>query len=175
MHVFFSFHYSYDYDRIKTLTAIWNSLPGCSMTPFISAEQIAEMMEIGLPSIHQWIEEEISQADAVIVLIGSESYGRYFIEYEIREAVLQKKPVYGLFIHQIPDKAGMTDKKGKSPLDSEYPHYDWTEDRGTENILSWTSEAIENPCGTKEYEMSASAPGREDFEKAKEMYYNSKK
>jgi hypothetical protein len=145
------------------------------MTPFISDEQIAEMMDKGLPSIHQWIEEEISKADAVIVLIGSQSYGRYFIEYEIREAVLQKKPVYGIFFNQIPDRAGIKDEKGKSPLGSEYLHYDWTEDKGTENIHRWTSEAIKNQCGTKEYEMSASAPSREDFEKAKEMYFNSKK
>ncbi|MCP4438512.1 MAG: hypothetical protein GY810_06165 [Aureispira sp.] len=175
IHSFFSFHFSHDFDRICTVTDTWLKQPNTSMTPFISTAQIIEMMKEGLPAILRWVNEEVAKSDAVVLLIGSQTEGRYFIEYEIQQAILQQKPIYGIHINQVPDKSGKTEAKSLSPLPSLCSHYDWQEDNGAEHILDWTKRAIQEPIyqvnTSLEYQITAQPPSLEAFQQAKAQFF----
>lgn len=171
IHSFFSFHFSHDFDRINKVLDIWSGYENMSATPFISTPQLMEMMEKGLAGIFDWVNEELAKADVVIVLIGSQTAKRYFIQYEIQQAILQKKPIYGINIHQIPNKLGEVEQEGNCPLPPLCACYDWVADNGAQNILDWTKTAIQNPIYNKypalEYKITAVPPSLADFEQAK--------
>jgi len=177
IHTFFSFHYSYDFDRINVIIERWLAFLNTSTTPFIAQDQIAAMMEEGLPAIHGWVDEEIAKADAVVVLIGGNTFGRYFIEYEIQQALLQQKPIYGIYIHQVADQTGRIDTKSKSPLPPVCTHYDWKDDNGEELLLDWTKSAILQPiykqCPALSYSIEALPPDAKAFEQARKAFFDS--
>jgi hypothetical protein len=141
-HVFFSFHYSHDYDRITRIMESFTSKTGNTCTPFITDDEIERMKREGLESILTWIETEVSKADAVVLLIGEHSYGRYFIDYEIAMAKKYNIPVIGIYIDQIPDRTGALGKRN-SELWNDIQVYDWINDQGEINIDSWIEKKIE--------------------------------
>lgn len=142
IHIFYSFHYSHDYDRIRRVLDAYHIQGGYSCTPFISDEEIERMKQEGLDSIHRWIETEIAKADAVVVLIGEHSFGRYFIEYEIQTAYALNKPLMGVFINEIPDKNGRVGLRSKTPLVKNEITYDWILDNGALNIHGWINKLL---------------------------------
>lgn len=142
LHVFFSFHYTHDYDRILQVMDIFRKNTETSCTPFIADEEIERMKQQGLESIHTWIEEEVKKADAVVVLIGEHCYQRYFIDYEITTARKFGIPIIGIFIEMIPDKNGKTGSRSLSPLDKE-PVFDWERDGGAQYLNMWIEKSVQ--------------------------------
>lgn len=179
IHSFFSFHFSHDFDRINTVLDSWSKYPEVSMTPFISTPQLIKMMDEGLSTIFEWVSEEIAKAEVVIVLIGSKTKERYFVQYEIQQAILQKKPIYGIYIHQIMDKSGNTETQGDSPLPMVCSTYDWISDNGAQNLLDWTKTAIQDPIYEQypllSYNITTPPPSLEDFEQAKAHFFKNLK
>jgi hypothetical protein len=65
------------------------------------------------------------------------------------------KGIIGIYIHQIANKDGSTDRQGNNPLDdwtvkqngqnvklsSIYPTYDWKANNGYDNFAKWVEEA----------------------------------
>ena len=78
-----------------------------------------------------------------MVLIGTETAGREWVRYEIRESWKRGNAVVGIRIHGIKDQDSKTDSYGANPLDAvrfedgtalsaTCGTYDWVADNGRE-------------------------------------------
>ena len=144
MRVFFSFAYTEDHHRAQTIMEHYLNHPNTSATGFIEDEEIDRMCEEGLLRVYRWIEEEISKAEAVVVLIGHNTAGKHFVEFEIACAQKNSKPMIGVFIEELCDQNGNTQAQGPSPLFPVFSLYNYVQDQGAANLPSWLKKAQEN-------------------------------
>ncbi len=146
--VFFSFYYSRDRHRTRQVMDRWLAEPGAEATPFIARGELERMIHEGLPAIYRWVEEEVAQADVCVALIGADTAGRHFVEYEVAQAIRQGKPLLGVTIHGVPDHEGRVDPPGRNPLFPIFPVYDWVEDDGPGHLPRWIEEARREQAGS---------------------------
>jgi hypothetical protein len=116
----------------------------------------------GRLAIQRWIDDQMYGKSCVVVLIGENTAGRRWINYEIEKGWNDGKGVLGIHIHKLKDRYGDTAGKGDNPFDDIcvdstplsdiVPTYDpggWLSDsRGVyseinENLADWIEEAIE--------------------------------
>ncbi|MCB1194365.1 MAG: TIR domain-containing protein [Leptospiraceae bacterium] len=76
-----------------------------------------EVKKGGDKAIKKWIDDQFYGKSVAIVLIGSDTAGRKWINYEIQKAWDDKKGVLGIYIHNLKDSAGNQSSKGKNPFD----------------------------------------------------------
>ncbi|MEL7110845.1 MAG: TIR domain-containing protein, partial [Pseudomonadota bacterium] len=110
-------------------------------------------------AIAQWINAELSGRSCVVVLIGAQTAGRKWIDYEIKRGWAEKKGVVGIYIHNLYDRHNRTTVKGNNPfsgfdlggrpLDQIVKTYDpsgWDSSgvyrNISENLDDWIDEAI---------------------------------
>lgn len=97
--------------------------------------------------------------DCLIVLIGAETAGRVWVDYEIRKSWALGKGIIGIYVHRIADRDGGQTSKGANPfedveidgirLSDVVPAYDPAGERSDEvfghvvaNLAGWVAEAI---------------------------------
>lgn len=152
---FYSFHYAGDSHRaarIRTMGVIEGDRP-CADNDW---EQIKQGGDI---AIQKWIDAQMVGKSVVIVLVGSETYGRKWVDYEIKKAWNSGKGLLGIHVHNMKDLHGNTTGKGKNPfsrlslgeqkLSDIVPVYDppFSESKLVyghikENLAAWIEEAI---------------------------------
>ena len=54
----------------------------------------------------------------VVVLVGSETASRKWVDYEIRKAWNEGKGIFGVYIHNLKDSRTGTCRKGANPFDN---------------------------------------------------------
>lgn len=111
--VFYSFHYKRDVNRVQLVRNL-NVLDG---QPLLGAQEWESKLNAGRKAIENWIAQEMRYKRVVVVLIGQETAGREWVQYEIAKAWEERKPIVGIRIHGLSD-FGTTDKPGSSPFDS---------------------------------------------------------
>jgi len=119
--VFYSFHYDRDVFRVQQVRNI-NVLEGQSL---LKAQEWESVKEQGDDAIKEWIDKQMNYKEAIIVLVGKETAGRKWINYEINRAWDMGKPLLGICIHGI-SSMGKTDSPGNNPFTSselEIPSY----------------------------------------------------
>lgn len=151
--VFFSFHHERDNWRIGQVRNSWVTKPDRKAAGFWDAaawEKIKKRRDL---AIERWIDRQFKDTSVTVVLIGAETAIRKWVQYEIKKSVEIGNGLLGVYIHNLKDKDGYTDRKGYNPFDyikrdwggeylSEiYPTYDWVYDKGYENIGDWVEEA----------------------------------
>lgn len=109
--VFYSFYYDRDVNRVQLVRNI-NALEG---QPLLNPQAWEEVEKGGDPAIEKWVGEQMAYKKAVIVLVGQETAGRKWVNYEINKAWSDKRPVLGVRIHGL-SSFGSTDSPGKSPF-----------------------------------------------------------
>ncbi len=72
----------------------------------------------GDASIQKWIDDQLNGKSVVIVLIGSNTAGRKWINYEIIKAWKDGKGLLGVYIRNLKDKDGKQSAKGANPFSS---------------------------------------------------------
>lgn len=101
------------------------------------------------------IEDGLAGSSVIAILIGQETAGRKWVNYELTRSVTLGKGIMGIYIHNIANKDGLTDRQGHNPLDdwtieqngqnvkisSIYRTYDWRADNGYNNFAHWVEEA----------------------------------
>lgn len=110
--VFYSFHYDRDVLRVQLVRNI-NALEG---QPLLNSQKWEEVRRGGEPAIKEWIDEEMKWKKAVIVLVGEETAGRKWVNYEINKAWKDKKPLLGVRIHGLASGSNGADKAGATPF-----------------------------------------------------------
>ena len=111
--VFFSFHFDNDFWRtmqIRNIGSIEKNEP-------ISANDWESVQRKGDNAIQNWIDENLNYKHCTIVLIGSETYKRPWVLYEIEKSWQMGKGLIGIYIHKLKDQNGKQDSKGKNPFE----------------------------------------------------------
>ena len=111
-HVFFSFYYADDVWRAAQVRNI-GGIEGNNSVNDNGWEAIAKG---GRLAIQKWIDDEMRGKDAVAVLIGENTAGRPWINYEIRKAWQEQKGLLGICVHDLKDQNGSTSRRGRNPF-----------------------------------------------------------
>lgn len=111
---FYSFHYLPDNWRAATVRNI-GAIEGNKPTSDNNWETVKKG---GDAAIKKWISDEMSGKSCIVVLIGSDTAGRKWINYEIIKGCDDGKGVVGIHIHGLKDSDGNVSTKGYNPFDS---------------------------------------------------------
>ena len=154
--VFFSFHYFRDAWRasqVRNIGVMEGNAP-------VSDNDWETVKRGGDAAIQRWIDNQLQYRSCTIVLIGQETAGRPWIDYEIQKSWAMGKGVLGIYIHNLKNREGVQTLKGANPfakfnlngvpfssIVKTYCNVDWEDSTDTyrrisENLDSWVEEAI---------------------------------
>lgn len=111
MAVFYSFHYERDVMRVQLV----RNLGMIEGNKLLNAQDWEAVRRKGSSAIVNWINEQMRNKSAVIVLIGRETASRHWVQYEIQRAWDLKKPILGIRIHGL-SSMGRVDSPGDDPF-----------------------------------------------------------
>jgi hypothetical protein len=111
--VFYSFHYDQDRDRVAQV----RNMGVVEGSPIASDNDWEQIKRGGEKAIKAWIDSQMKGTSCCVVLIGNETAGRKWVNYEIVEAWNQGKGVVGIHIYELKDLKGNKSSKGSNPLD----------------------------------------------------------
>lgn len=114
--VFYSFHYQNDawrVSQIKNMGIFENERD-------VQPNEWEEIKRGGDLEIKRWIDENLKSRSCLVVLIGSETANRKYVQYEIQKAWEMGKGVCGIYIHHLKDQYGQTSRKGEKPFEQFY-------------------------------------------------------
>jgi hypothetical protein len=152
---FFSFNYGEDNWRaaqVRNSDVVKSDLEASG---FIDGADWEEVKQGGDEAIEAWIDEQMKGCSVTVLLIGSDSYGRKWIDYEIKEGYKSGMGIVGVKIHNIKDQDSVTTTSGKNPLDKWsdtetkenlsdiFQTYGWVKDDGRQNLKGWIEEAAQ--------------------------------
>lgn len=134
--VFYSFHFDNDVMRVQQVRNI-GSIEGNSPT---TPNEWERLKRTGKSAVERWIDDNMKYKRCVIVLIGSETAGRPWVEYEIIKAWNDGKALLGIYIHNLRCPRTGTSRRGRNPFD------DFTLDDGTRlsSVVSCYDPAAKN-------------------------------
>lgn len=110
--VFFSFHFDNDAWRagqVRNMGMVDGNNP-------VSSNEWEEIKSKGDDNIKKWIEENLKYRSCTVVLVGSETASRKWVQYEIKRSWELGKGVVGICIHNLKDKYGKQALKGPNPF-----------------------------------------------------------
>src|SRR2546427_6713694 len=110
--VFFSFHYKPDNWRasqVRNAGVVEGNTP-------VSDNDWETITDQGEGAIRNWIDAQLSGRSCAVVLIGTNTAGRKWINYEIEKAWNDAKGVVGVYIHNLKDSGGAQASKGSNPF-----------------------------------------------------------
>lgn len=110
---FYSFHYVPDNWRasqVRNMGVVEGNRPATD-------NDWEEVKKKGDSAIQKWIDDQLDGKSVAVVLIGSKTAGRKWINYEIKKAWNDKKGVLGIYIHNLKDSDGNQSSKGNNPFD----------------------------------------------------------
>ncbi|HEK21209.1 MAG TPA: TIR-like domain-containing protein [Bacteroidetes bacterium] len=150
--VYFSFHYRNDIHRVARIRN--SGVMSEEGQPFIDKAEWEKLKQSGDLRIQRWIDEQMNGTSVLILCIGSETYKRRWVEYEIKKAYSENRGILGIHLNGMKDLQGNAVVKGVNPLDYIYTNiyqttrlssifktYSWNDDDGYHNIEKWINQA----------------------------------
>jgi hypothetical protein len=110
--VFFSFHYDRDAWRVQQII----NMGALEEQTILSAQKWEEVKRRGKAAVEKWIADQMTYKSAVVVLVGRYTADRPWVRHEIAYAWDHRKPLVGIRIHGLADRAGETDLAGANPF-----------------------------------------------------------
>lgn len=110
--VFFSFEYNKDNWRasqVRNMGKVDNSST-------FNDNDWEEVKSKSDEKIKDWIDSQLAKRSCLVLLIGSTTSGRKWINYEIEKAYELKKGIVGIYIHGLEDISGKQSTKGSNPF-----------------------------------------------------------
>lgn len=111
--VFYSFHYIPDNWRaaqVRNMGVVEGNHP-------VSDNDWESVKRGGENAIKSWIDAQMKGRSCAVVLIGSGTAGRKWINYEIEKAWNDGKGIVGIYIHNLKDRQQQQSLKGRNPFD----------------------------------------------------------
>lgn len=154
--VFFSFHYTGDINRIGIVRNSWVTKKNKDDPGFWDAAEWEKVEKDTDLAIKRWINKQFENTSVTVVLIGSETSERDWVNYEIEKSIERGNGLLGIYIHNINGLGMGVSQKGKNPLDAHlvkctdgksykasvvYKTYDWNLDDGFNNLGDWIEDA----------------------------------
>ena len=137
--VFFSFEYKHDVSRAMVVR---NSpvTKDRGTAGFIDAADFEALKKKGDAAIKAWIDQQLHGTSVTVVLIGSHTCSRKYVQYEIDKSIERGNGLLQIDISCIPDLKGETSWPcGKMIPDK--PLYNWRADDGYNNLGGWVEKA----------------------------------
>lgn len=100
--VFFSFHFGNDVNRSNVVRNSW-VVQGIDKAGFIDKAAFEQIKLHGQHAVERWIDDQLKGTSVTVVLIGSETLERYFVQYEICESLKRGNGIIGVHINYIQD------------------------------------------------------------------------
>ncbi len=110
--IFYSFHFDNDVMRVQQVRNMGVVEGNAAVSP-----NDWETIKKSNASVEKWIDDNMKGTSCVIVLIGSDTYRRPWVKYEIKKAWESGKGLLGLHIHNLKCPNSGFGTKGKSPFD----------------------------------------------------------
>lgn len=110
--VFYSFHYEPDSWRVSQVREI-GTIEGNQPANDNDWEVVKKG---GDRAIRSWIDDQLHGRSCTVVLVGTGTAGRKWINYEIVKSWNDEKGVVGIHIHGLKDRDGRVSTKGKNPF-----------------------------------------------------------
>jgi len=153
--VFFSFHYDPDNWRAAQV----RNMGVVEDDSTVSDNDWETVRKRDDAAIEKWIKEQLNGRSCTVVLVGTNTAGRKWINYEIKETWNSRKGLVGICIHNLQDKNERQSPKGANPFNGFNingtslsstvklydPPYNTSKDVYAyikQNIASWIDEAI---------------------------------
>lgn len=153
--VFFSFHFENDFSRANNIRQAWRFRADHEANPMVDKAGWEKVKRDGDAAITSWINQALNGCSVTVVLIGTETYQRPWIHYEIAKSFYDKKGVFGICLSgmkgldqksfspgQNPFLAARRAYQNKYPI-PDYPIYSWARGDGRNNFESWVSAAAQ--------------------------------
>jgi hypothetical protein len=116
--VFFSFHYQDVYDfRVNVVRNHWLTKPNCSEAGFFDASIWESAKKTSSIALKRLINSEIQNTSVTCILIGSHTWSRPWVRYEIFKSYKRGNHIIGVHINSIRGKDKRTKNIGLNPLD----------------------------------------------------------
>ena len=156
--VFFSFHYD-DVIRAMTVRNSWVVRGDNEPIGFVDKAAFEAVERQGEAAIRRWIDGQLNGTSETIVLIGSDTWNRPYVQYEIRQSYIRGNGLLGITIHNIRDFNQRTSHPGANPFAStrvpgasplsqdvplpyRVPVYDWVNANGRDHVRSWIEQVV---------------------------------
>lgn len=115
--VFFSFHYQDVIDfRANVVRNHWLTKPDREEAGFFDASLWESTKRQGSYALKRLINSGLDNTSVTCVLIGSETYLRPWVRYEILKSFIKGNKLIGVHINGIRDKFGYTKVNGPNPF-----------------------------------------------------------
>ena len=111
---FLSFHYKPDNWRVSQIKQM-GKIEGQSV---LSSNEWEEVKKKGDDNIKKWINDNLVGRSCQIVLIGTNTAGRKWVNYEIEQSWNKSKGVFGIHVHNLKDSSQKQSTKGSNPFSS---------------------------------------------------------
>lgn len=111
---FYSFHYKPDCHRasqVRNMGVIEGNKPA-------SDNDWESITKKGDQAVEDWIDGQLDGKSCTIVLIGANTAGRKWINYEIKKSWNSRKGVLGIYIHRLKNLDGQQATKGDNPFET---------------------------------------------------------
>lgn len=109
--VFYSFHFDNDVFRVQQVRNMGVIEGNEPVTP-----NTWEQIKRSAGGVERWIDENLKGKSCLVVLIGTETANRPWVEYEIRKAWEDGKGIFGIHIHNLKCPRNGTCAKGANPF-----------------------------------------------------------
>ena len=152
--VFYSFHYQKDISRVMIVRNRWVTFGGQKVSGVIDKADFEKLMRTNEKNIKNWIDAQLKDTSATVVLIGAETLKRRFVQYEICQSINKGNAVIGVYIHNLKDFSQNIstacdvhtcigyDNNIPIYFDDIAPIYDYYFDDGYTNLNKWVDDAV---------------------------------
>lgn len=116
--VFFAFHYadvaSFRANVVRNHGTVKDET---EEIVFFDASIWEDEKKDGELALKRYINKNLQRTSVTCVLIGTETYSRKWVRYEIFKSLEKSNKLLGIYIHKIKDKDGKTATKGPNPFE----------------------------------------------------------
>ena len=128
--VFFSFHFEKDVWRANQVRNA-NVVAGPDVAGFFDHSEYEDAKKKGDEAVKRLINRHLENTSVTVVLIGTETASRPWVQYEVAQSIARKNGLLGIHIHHLKDQNGQTTLRGPKPsvpVGVVFPAYDWDGD-----------------------------------------------
>jgi hypothetical protein len=135
--VYFAFHYQKDIWRVNEVRQSWVTQERQD-AGFYDASLWEKAQKESDLAIKRMINSGLQNTSATCVLIGSETFGRRWVRYEIIKSLDKGNGLLGVYIHSLKNSMGENCSKGKNPF--EYLAVTISADGKSASVKEWRNE-----------------------------------
>ena len=155
--VFFSFHYQDVIDfRANVVRNHWLTKPDRDDAGFFDASIWEKAKRTSPLALKRLINSELQYTSVTTVLIGSETYARRWVRYEIAKSMAKGNKLLGVHINSIKGRNKRTKNLGPNPFD--YLAYQYSDNGRKLSIYEWKNRKWIQYQDLAPYSLKTTAP-----------------